>query len=110
MRSKPYIGKMIDVEKLKKLDVCEYMEAGDYDDQYAVAEIGLQDFDLNGPVDSSGRNDYRLRICLDGARIVKILRVGLCHMCGDCGESEMHRFSARLEAEAQSVIEGLLTA
>jgi hypothetical protein len=87
------------------------MEAGECDDQYAVAEIELQEFDLEGPCDSSGRNDYRLSIYLDGARIVKILRWGLCHMCGgQCGEDEMHHFSARLEAEAQSVIEGLLTA
>jgi hypothetical protein len=109
MRTKLFIGKAVDVTKLKKMDTCEYLEAGEYDDQYAVADIELQDFDLNGPVDRSGRNAYSLHIYLDGARIVKILRIGLCNMCVGGSEDEMRHFSSRLEAEAQSVIESLLT-
>lgn len=63
---KDFIGKNVSLEAIKTMDSASFADAGDTDDLYGVVEFYLQDFDLSGPTDRTGRNAYSLLLYLNG--------------------------------------------
>jgi hypothetical protein len=110
MKTRSFIGKSVALEDVQSADGLVWHDVEDYDEEYAVAEIFLRDFDCDGHTDGAGMNAYSVRLYLDGERIAKIERVGHCHMCGGQGsDDELDRFPHQsLEEEAQDVINHLL--
>ena len=115
MRKKDFIGKTINVSKLQEVadnfifavveeDGNEHMWTFYYDDnpEYTNAEIILYDWHCNDCYDNSGYNAYSLKVIVDGDKIIKLIRIGHCHMCGNEGsDDELMRFPYHsLEAEA----------
>jgi len=111
MWTNSFLGKSLDLHKAKQLDTYQYNPPGETDDEYASCEIYLNDFDCE-TTDSMGRNAYSILIYLDGTQIVKIVRIGHCHMCGGQGsDDELTHFPHQtLEKEAQGILAGLIKA
>ena len=108
MKTRPFIGKTVSLEKLETVDA-EIYPRGKYDDEFTVAEIFLSDFECCG-MDRTGRNAYSIQLYLDSRnRIVEIVRIGHCHMChGQGSDDELKRFPHRtLEEEAHMVLTSL---
>ena len=102
---KTFLGKTVDREQLI-LHEADIYAPGEFDQEFAVAEVFLWDFACNG-TDSAGRNAYSIQVYLDDQkRIIKIQRVGHCHMCGGQGsDDDLKRFPhSTLEEEAHQVL------
>jgi len=109
MRQRQFVGKKISLERLE--DIAETMlPRGERDDDYSVAEIFLNDFEIDVHTDRTGRNAYSIEIYLDNDRIKKIIRIGHCHMCGGQGsDDELTRFPHKsLEEEAEDLLNSIL--
>lgn len=115
MRTRSCIGKTVSLSKLtKKISASDYdyfYDKGDYDEDYSVAEIFLNDFDCPGNTDKFGRNAYSILLFLNGDKIKKVQRVGHCHMCsGQGSDDELLRFPHKsLEEEAEQLITKFIT-
>ena len=110
MKTRPFIGKTVSLEKLQKIDA-EIHPRGKYGDEYTVAEIFLNDFECC-ITDKTGRNAYSIQLSLDADnRIAKIERIGHCHMChGQGSDDDLKRFPhSTLEEEAYQVLTDLLS-
>jgi hypothetical protein len=110
MKTRPFIGKTVSLEKLRMAQA-EICPCGKYDDEFTVAEVFLSDFECC-ITDRTGRNAYSIQLYLDEQdRIIRIQRVGHCHMCGGQGsDDELKRFPHRtLEEEAYQVLTDLLS-
>jgi len=108
MKKKDFLGKAISSDKIKDIEVFKN-PPGTYDDNFLVLEIFLNDFTCDNFTDRTGRNAYSLRLFLDGENIIKINRIGHCHMCGQGSDDELSRFPHKtLEEEAEDVLSSLL--
>jgi hypothetical protein len=110
MQVRNFVGKQVCLDAVKAMagSSCFY-EAGDYDEEFAVAMIMLHDFDSE-LTDRFGYSDYSLSIFLDEDRIVSLERVGHVHMCGGQGlDDELKRFPHKsLEQEAEDLLKKML--
>jgi len=100
-----FIGKTVNREQLTVYEA-EVSAPGELGRELTVAEVFLWDFECDG-TDSEGRNAYSMELCLDEQdRIVRIQRVGHCHMCGGQGSDDnLDRFPHQtLEDEARQVL------
>jgi hypothetical protein len=107
---KTFLGKTVDREQLVVHEADIYAP-GEFDSEFAVAEVFLWDFECNG-MDSTGRNAYSIQLSLDADnRIAKIERIGHCHMChGQGSDDDLKRFPhSTLEEEAHQVLTDLLS-
>ncbi|MFC1762977.1 hypothetical protein ACFL6U_12970 [Planctomycetota bacterium] len=81
------IGKPVNREQLTEHEADIYAP-GEYSRELTMAEVFLWDFEYNG-TDSSGRNAYSIQLFLDEQdQIVRIQRLGHCHMCGGQGSDD----------------------
>ena len=87
MRTSQFIGKTINRDELAAYEA-DVHAPGEFDRESTVAEVFLWDFECNG-TDSAGRNAYSIQLYLDDQdHIVRIQRVGHCHMCGGQGSDD----------------------
>lgn len=109
MQKRKFLGKRISLEELKGFDANLY-EPGDYDDDYKVFQIMLNDFICDGFTDNTGRNAYSIEIFLAGDIIKNITRTGHCHMCGgQCSDDDLNRFPQHShEEEANDLMSSLV--
>lgn len=108
MKTRSFLGRKISFEQLEKVnDPSNYPD--DLDNKLTFAEIYLNNFECC-PTDRIGNNAYSIQLYLNHDRIVKIIRVGHCHMCGGQGsDEEISRFPHNtLEKEAHSILTTLL--
>jgi hypothetical protein len=115
MKKRDYLGKRIDVDRLQNcsdnFSFPEEIEEGEsyyYDDgQYTKAEIFLNEFELNDCYDANGYNFYSLKIVVDVDKVIKLIRVAHCHMCGNEGsDDELSRYPYNsLEVEAGAYLD-----
>ena len=108
MKTRSFIGKRISLQKLEELAE-EIFPPGDYDDDYSVAELYLNNFDCL-VTDRAGRNAYSIQLYLDHDIILGVQRIGHCHMCGGEGsDDELLRYPHKtLEEEAHNILSSLL--
>jgi len=105
MKTRPFIGKIVAHKNLRMLDA-EIHPRGQYDDEYTIAEVFLSDYECR-ITDRAGRNAYSIQLYLDNQhQVVKIVRVGHCHMChGQGSDDDLNRFPHRtLEEQAHKVL------
>jgi len=105
MIKKDFIGRSVDLEYAK-----EYYSYDEFSMDMPFLEKFLGDFDCDGFTDKRGFTHYSVQIFLVGSKIVDVLRIGHCHMCGGQGsDDELRVFPHRsLEDEAEIVIENVL--
>ena len=109
MQVRNFVGKQVCLDKIEAMagSSCFY-EAGDYDEEFAVAVVALTDFKCE-MTDRSGYTDYSLTVYLDDDRIVLLDRVGHVHMCGQGMDSELRRFPHKtLEKESEEKLKKIL--
>jgi hypothetical protein len=90
MRTAAFTGKRVPLDNFRGDGPWAFSSPGRVDEYYAVAECYLTKFDCCG-YDRTGRNAYSIQVYLDGNRIVRIDRVGHCHMCGGQGADDVLR-------------------
>lgn len=110
MHTRFFIGKAVSLSMVQKDSSVSFYNKGEYDDDYSVAELDLNNFECLGNTDRTGRNAYSIQLFLDGDKIKKIQRIGHCHMCsGQGSDDELRRFpQMSLEEEAEQKITNLL--
>lgn len=108
MQTRKFIGKSVSLKDLHINDSITYYNVGEYDDHYAVVEIDLHNFEVESITDKTGRNAYSIELSLEGERIVKIGRIGHCHMHGGGSSEVLQRFPHKsLEEEAEKILSSL---
>ncbi|MFC1652773.1 hypothetical protein ACFL3F_03635 [Planctomycetota bacterium] len=101
-----FIGKSVELKDHE----ADIYAPGESDREFTVAEVFLWDFECDG-TDSEGRNAYSIQLYLDEQdRIVRIQRVGHCHMCGGQGSDDSLEVFPHptLEEEAYQIITKLV--
>ena len=109
MRIKSYIGKTVSLERMNDYEA-NFHPPGVYADDFSMAEIYLNDFQIQTYTDRCGRNAYSVQLFLDANKIIKIVRIGHCHMCGGQGsDDELTRFPHQtLETQADYILNSIL--